>query len=246
MLFKIIKVLIKNLDCLNLYFLIYVLDTFKIKLPQKKINKDGVVLFDHFEVPYNLVLRSIVLKVLANVKNSRLYVFNNKYNLAYNLAYKAIGAKNLKLKLNSYQKNKSQVILAKIKKKIKSKENIINIKIDGMNIGNDIYESYLIRNLTPTVNINDNKLWILISETINNFIYWNDFFKKNKVNGVFLSHRMYVETNIVNRIALKNKVPIYTIDGEGSSVMKFTTLKLNLYDLYLKIFNRLNLKKLYL
>ena len=48
MLFKIIKVLIKNLDCLNLYFLKYVLDTFKLKLPQKKINKDGVVLFDHF------------------------------------------------------------------------------------------------------------------------------------------------------------------------------------------------------
>ena len=240
MLKKIIKLLNKNLDCLNFYFLKYVFDILNYKSLHKKKCNNGVILFDHFEVPHHLVLRSIVLRVLANVKNSELLVFNNKYNLAYYFAYKAMGANNLKIKLNTDQKNKSLDFYRKIKKKIKTKENIIKIDIEKINIGIDIYESYLIRNFVPTVNINDERLWYLIKQTIDTYVFWKDFFRNNKVKGVFLSHRMYVETNIINKIALKNKVPIYTIDGDGSSVMKFTTLKLSLFDLYSKIFKKLN------
>tara|TARA_Y100000389_G_C17467714_1_gene527176 strand:- start:1100 stop:2683 length:1584 start_codon:yes stop_codon:yes gene_type:complete len=233
----------KNLDCINFYFLKFVFNIFKYNLLQKKKFTNGVILFDHFEVPFSLVLRSVILRVLAKVKSSELLVFNNKYNLAYNLAYKTIGAKNLKIKLNKNQKKQSQILFVKIKKKIKSKEDIIKIRINKIYIGIDIYESYLIRNFVPTVNINDKKLWTLVSETIDTYVFWKDFFKDNKVKGVFLSHRMYVETNIINKIALKNKIPIYTMDGYGSSVMKLTTLKLSLFDLYKKFFNKLKQKE---
>ena len=114
---KIINLLNKNLDCLNFYFLKYVFDIFSYKSLRKKKCNNGVILFDHFEVPHNLVLRSVVLRVLANIKNSELLVFNNKYNLAYYFAYKAIGANNLKIKLNMDQKKKSLNLYRKIKKR---------------------------------------------------------------------------------------------------------------------------------
>lgn len=235
---KFIKFLSRNLESLNFNFLKFVLSTFNYKSLHNK-NNNGIFLFDHFEVPYNLVLRSIVLRVLAKFKKSKLLVFNNKYNLAYHFAYKAMGAKNLSIKLNQVQKKKSQIYFRKIKKKIKSKNDVIQIKVDKTSIGLDIYELYLIRNFLPTVNLDDKKLWILIEKSIDIFIFWSDFFKKNKVTGVFLSYRMYIETNIVNRIALKNKVPVFTIDGYGSSLMKFSTLKLSLFEYYSKIFKKI-------
>ena len=57
---KFIKFLSRNLESLNFNFLKFVLSTFNYKSLHNK-NNDGIFLFDHFEVPYNLVLRSIVV-----------------------------------------------------------------------------------------------------------------------------------------------------------------------------------------
>lgn len=209
----------------------------------KTQNEDSFILADHFEVDQNLIYRSIVLTELSKVKNSKVLIFNNKYNLPYRLSYKKLGFENFNIRLNFIQKYKLEKIYEKFQKKIKNKRDLFNYKINNINIGWDIFESYLIRNQKPQVEINDPKLSVIAREAIGLYIFWKDFFEKNKVTGLFLSHRMYVETNIVNRIAISKKIPCYTIAGDGSSLMKIQTLSLNIFNTYKKLFKKFNKRK---
>ena len=237
---KIINIIKRNLNIFNINQIKLLFHFSKLNNAQ---NEDGFILADHFEVDQNLIYRSIVLNELSKVKNSKVLIFNNKYNFNYRLSYKKLGFKNLNIKLNFSQRYILEKIYKKFTKKIKNKKDLLNYKINNINLGWDIFESYLIRNQKPQVEINDPKLGIIAKEAIGLYIFWKEFFENNKVTGIFLSHRMYVETNILNRIAILKKIPCYTIAGDGSSLMKIQTLSLNIFNTYKKLFKMCNKKK---
>ena len=70
-----------------------------------------------------------------------------------------------------------------------------------------------------------------------------NYLKKNDVKYILTSHRMYIETNILNRLALERKISIITIAGDGSSLMKFSNTKLSIHKYYKKLFDTLNEKE---
>jgi hypothetical protein len=89
-----------------------------------------------------------------------------------------------------------------IKKKIKNKTDIIKIKIEGVLIGDLIYDTYLRIYKLPTIDILDSRFLKFLQTSIIYFYFWNDFFKKNKVKGVVVSQAVYNST-IPIRIGIK-------------------------------------------
>ena len=163
-----------------------------------------------------------------------------KYNLPYYLTYHFLEFVPMKTNLNDIQKKEVNLLFKQYKRQVKNKTELFKISINNVNIGWDIFESYLIRNFKPEVNLKDLKLRKIVIEALKLYVFWRDYLVENKISALFLSHRMYVETNILNRLAIKKKIPVYTISGDGSSLMKITTLKLNYFETYKKIFNRLS------
>lgn len=215
------------------------------KINNNKDINEGIILFDNFESFQNTCFRLIYLPIFSFFFKSKLKYFNLNYSPIYKKLYDCINAKKISVYLNHDQKKEKKFLFQTIIKKNKTKKNILNITIDNVNIGLDIYELYLIRFHQASIFcVSKNKnLYKIINDSLTNYIFWRDFIKKNNVEAVLLSHRCYIETNILNRLAIKNSIPVFTLSGDGFGINRWHTLKLELFDYYPIIFKELNDKE---
>ncbi|MDC0436862.1 hypothetical protein OAL81_04885 [Candidatus Pelagibacter sp.] len=91
-------------------------------------------------------------------------------------------------------------------------QNLENLKIKGIWIGDLIYDSYLKKNLVGTVDIKSSNFKVFFKESINFFLFWNDFFLKNKVEAICVCHSVYL-TGIPLRIANHKNVSCFSLSN---------------------------------
>jgi hypothetical protein len=243
------KVLLKFINC---FLFVFFNSDFRklLSLISAKINNNtdinkGIILFDNFESFQNTCFRLIYLPIFSFFFKSKLKYFNLNYSPIYKKLYDSINAEKIVVYLNRDQKKEKEILFENIIKRSKTKKDVLNITVDNVNIGLDIYESYLIRFHQASIFcVNKNKnLYKIINISLTNYIFWKDFIKKNNIEAVLLSHRCYIETNILNRLAIKNSIPVFTLSGDGFGINRWNTLKLQLFDYYPKIFRELNNKE---
>lgn len=230
-----------SIDFFKFLFAEFYFNSFNNRFYSKNLNNPKEeILFDNFESLNSISYRYVFLKAISNKFNLKLKYFNLGYNFLYFIIYCSFGASNIStllFKIKNFSKIKS--IYNKEILKIKSKKDLFKFKYKNINIGWDIYESYLRRFNQPTVKLNDNNFHKLFKEALTLYLFWENYLKKKKVKYIFISHRMYIETNILNRLAIKNRITVLTI-GDGGSMMKFKTEKLSINRYYRKLFNKLD------
>lgn len=205
----------------------------------KNKNKN-IFLFEHFETLGIALIKSIILPIFARKLKSDLYCFNLGTNFFYYKLYKSFGLKkNISITLNKNQKQIAKEYFNKyFASRILTKKDIFNFEIENICIGIDIYESYLIRYHKPTLDLNDKQLFDLAQEAINIFIFWRDFLKKKNVTGIYINQRTYIENNILNRLAMKNKITVYS-GGSFGLIQKFNKNIMTNSHTYKKLFDSL-------
>ena len=139
---KIVNIIKKNLLLFNIQYLSFLFSLRKIKKKNNSNNK--IILADHFEVLENLFYRSLVLTELSNYKNAKVQVFNLKYNLPYYLTYHFLEFVPMKTNLNDIQKKEVNLLFKQYKRQVKNKTELFKFSINNVNIGWDIFESYLL------------------------------------------------------------------------------------------------------
>jgi hypothetical protein len=198
---------------------------------KSNINSDNIVLVEYNSIHASLISYSYLSNVLANKYNAN--IFSYKYQVKKNIIkkilwkilvllnlgvvpiYRSFGAKNFVCSDMSFQKEKIYKKLSyKILKKMKNKEDILNLKIFDIYIGDLIYDSYLMFYKKPTININDNNFITFFLYSLINFFFWYDFFKKNKVVGVITSHSVYTLA-IPARIAISKNINTFQCTAEA-------------------------------
>lgn len=217
-------------------------NNFSLNISLKNSKRKGQLLFDNFEIIENFGYRYVILKNIAHEFNLKLKYFNLGKNLLYFLIYYSCGASNINFILFKI-KNKFLIKNLYLKEiiKIKSKKALFNYKFKNINIGWDIYESYLRRFNQPTLDIHDKNFKKLFYQALQIYCFWEDYLKNNNVKYIMTSHRMYIETNILNKLAIKKNIPILTTDGSG--IMKFSSNKLSIHKYYKELFNKIDLKE---
>ena len=129
----------------------------------------------------------------------------------YYKVYQSFGAKRLiENKLTEKEKNNSDIISENIFRGIKSKSDVLEIKIEGIEIGDLLYDSYLKKFNKSTIDIHDLKFKKFLFYFIGIFCFWKKYFEDNniKIKTVVVSHCIY-ERAIPLRIALQNNIPCY-------------------------------------
>ena len=214
----------------------------------KKKKNEKIFIFDNFEELNNTIFRGIYLYFFSKILKSNLYYVNYKFNPIFKLIYYKIGAEKLNVRLDNDQKKECNKLVDDFFLLINSKKDILNYEIDNLNIGMDIYESYLIKYKKPTIELISKKntyLRNIVIAALTYYIFWRDFISSNKDNitGVLLSHRNYIETNILNRISVKNKINVYTLVGTGTGIQRWRNTDLNFFKHYEDVFNQLDKNK---
>jgi hypothetical protein len=201
---------------------------FKNKLNR---NSDKIVLVEYNSIHASIISYSYLSNVIANKYNANIFSYKDQvkkniirvilwkvlvlFNLGAVSIYRSFGVKNflypdISFKKEKIYKKKSYQIL----KKIKNKEEILNLKIYNVYVGDLIYDSYLMYYKKPTININDNNFINFFLYSLINFFFWYDFFKNNKVVGVITSHSVYTLA-MPARIAISKNINAFQSTPEA-------------------------------
>ncbi len=94
---------------------------------------------------------------------------------------------------------------------IKSKKELLDFKIDGILIGDLIYDSYLRYRSKPTLDIKDFFLFRLIISSLFIFDKSKKYFSVNRPDALYTSYTAYLHHGIPVRFALSKGIVVYSL-----------------------------------
>lgn len=110
--------------------------------------------------------------------------------------------------------DKSNLKYQEIINLIKSKNDLLNLRIEDIPVGDLIYDTYLKRFQRPTVDINEKNFLDLLKLSVQNFYFWKNFFIENKVCCLIISDTVYI-SSIVTRIAVAKNIKIFQCNWDN-------------------------------
>ncbi len=149
-------------------------------------------------------IKGLVKRLLANIE-----LMTNIY--PYNI-YRSFGVKDI-FYATSNKDDKVQIntVYNSILENLKTKKDVEDIVVNNIWIGDLIYDSYLRSFSQPTIDINDKGFLKHLYQSIELFISWSEYFEKNNVCAVSISHNVYLKA-IPARIAISKNIPVYQIN----------------------------------
>lgn len=211
----------------NFYYRFLIKKKFKKLFYNKYLKKNSIVLVEFNKWTSTHISIAYASSVLAKKYNSKIYAYaeNGFFKLLFGYNF----IESIYIYLNKFFKFKSYSIYSSfgvekfievnnihsqiikkskktfnflLKKKIKTKSDIIKIKIEEVLIGDLIYDTYLRIYKLPTVDISDTCFLKFLYNSIIYFYFWDNFFKNNDVKAVVVSQAVYNST-IPIRIGIK-------------------------------------------
>ena len=246
---------------MSLYKKILILSKFKKFI--KKLNfyngeKKNIILIEFNSIWSSIIPYSYLLSELSKKHDAKIIAYSNLKTFSFVEYIKNLIAKlsffNSYAFYNSFHVNKYikffeysnkinkeiAIEFERISKKIKNKKDIERLKIKGIVIGDLIYDSYLKKNLKPTINLNETNFKNFLYESIKQFYFWNNYIDKN-VKAIVVSHTIY-SSAIPMRICVKKNIETFQISNRHlyrlskKNLMAYTQFK----D-YKKIFKKVKL-----
>lgn len=182
---------------------------------KKKIETtdQNIILVEFNAIFSSIISYSLVANFLSEKFNAKIIGFNvyNKnfikkifnFILPYSLpkVYYSFGVKKI-IYIKRIKNNKSENY------KFRSKKEFLNFTVDGIIIGDLIYDSYLRQKYKSTIDLESNEFKKFLNSSIETFNFWNTYFKNNNIKAVIASHSVY-NLGFPVRIAVKNNIPAY-------------------------------------
>ena len=127
------------------------------------------------------------------------------------------------------QIDKAARLFEKVYPSLQTKCDVENLVVDGIWIGDLIYDTYLIRHSEPTIDIQNDKFVRFLRESLETFVFWQEYFQSHDVKAINVTHCVY-NNAIPLRIAVQNNVPAYQTNA--THVYRMSTENLFAYGDY--------------
>ena len=212
------------LDKLKSFFFLWKYYLHNKKNFKKNSNRDSIVLVENNALCDSHIVYSYLANILSEKYNSRIISYNPNFFanpfrkfifyikifffVSFKYIYSSFGVEQNILPKNS---NK-ELILEKfneVKNKLKNKSDVYDITLENVNVGDLIYDGFLRKYDLPTIEINSKIFENYLKNFIDLYYFWNDFFNKNRISSVIVSHTVY-EFGIVLRLAISRKIKAYS------------------------------------
>lgn len=138
--------------------------------------------------------------IFKNIINKYFHILCYKLNIFQYCSYKAFG----KSKFFFYERPTKKYKIDSIIKKIKNKKDLLFLKIDGVLIGDLIYDSYLRYEGKPTIDLDSSHFKKFLKQSLYYYYFCKNLFNEYDIKSVILSHTVYLPA-ILGRLAIKIK-----------------------------------------
>ena len=193
----------------------------------KKINSEKQILIELNSFYSSIIPLSYFSNFLSKKQNSKLISYDNDlstskimtfYYFVKKIFYKPISKIYESFGVISHirpsnSKNIENITIEffnRIIKEIKTKEELVDLNVEGIWIGDLIYDSYLKEFKKETINLNCKKFKFFLKKSLTLFFYWKNYFDKNNITAVVATHTVYI-SSIILRIAISRKILVYQI-----------------------------------
>lgn len=184
---------------------------------------DGEVLFELNEMHSAAIASSYLANVLCKKYNSALVGYSLHEPTwksffgfllrTHEKVFSSFGMfKVLYTKLSQKQKEESSELFKRVYSSIKTKRDIENITVDGVLIGDLIYDSYL-RKGNSTIDKENQDFIDSLKNSLNIYIFWKDYFNLQNIKAINVSHCVY-NLAIPLRIAISRDIPAFQVSSE--------------------------------
>ena len=104
---------------------------------------------------------------------------------------------------------------------LKTKWDVVNITVDGVTIGDLIYDTYLRAGPASTVDVSDPRLEAILLEAVRLLLACRDYLARHRVVALIPDHLVYIHCGIIVRLAFLARIPIYLVNyGQDFHLLK--------------------------
>ncbi len=182
---------------------------------RSNITKDyntSVVLIEFTQMQSVILASSLWVRALSKkYRNVRFiaYTFDNDYKYwpHLRLIYKSFGVEIEKFEIS---KEISGLAIDKIKSfsdQDLTNDKLVRFKIDGVMIGDVIYDHHLRHNRVATFSASDRAYQKTLLSGLERFFFFKDYFEKNTVKAIHVSHQCYFDA-IPLRVGVNNNIDV--------------------------------------
>jgi hypothetical protein len=209
----------------------------------------SIVLYSYHNIAQTLIAASYFMNVLAKKHNAQIKAFSSKrrsyplslYYRRNDAVYRSFNtAEFISVSLNRRQKALVKKHRRDIDGKMRTKKDLLDLHVLGVWIGIDIYETYLRRFNRPTADLNDPRLGDIIDEAIGCLVYWKGYLEDNNVAAIALDHDVYIDQNILAKLAYNKNIPVYLPNVRGLWRVDRPFSVCSYFSDYRKMFNELS------
>lgn len=183
------------------------------------------VLFELNQMHSAVIAYSYLANVLAEKHKARVIVFSNSKATSWRAILGRVFDSNVRkiyrsfnvskfmdLKLSPQQESDALVLFDKLYPEIQSKSDVEKLSVDGVLIGDLVYDTYLRRESLPTVDLGDKRFVASLKRSIERFVFWKGYFDSHNVKAINISHCVY-DLALPLRIAVSRNIPAYQINA---------------------------------
>lgn len=187
--------------------------------------KGPIVLFELSSMQSSHIAYSYLANVLASENNARIVgyvprVYSSRWKrLAFKIAkllglsylgvYRSFGATDfLAIEISESQKQKARRIYEEVASQLGDKWDLEALTIHGIWVGDLIYDTYLARFNKPTIDKTNPEFLDFLLESIELFVFWEDYLDSHDVRAINVSHCVY-NVAMPLRLGVERNIPVF-------------------------------------
>jgi hypothetical protein len=164
----------------------------------------------------------------ANVREKLLFRLRALFGLNETGVYKSFGAtESFGISPSKAQKVKARRLFDGLQGKLRSRGDIEALTINGVWVGDLIYDSYLMTHLKPTIDIASFEFRKFLLTSLELLAFWEDYFAEHDVRAINVSHCVY-NLAMPLRIAVQKGIPAF--QANATHVYRLSPGKLFAYN----------------
>lgn len=132
--------------------------------------------------------------------------------LGYFGVYRSFGVSDFfRIDLSSSQRQEAARLFAEVVSNVASKQDVEDLEIDGVWIGDLVYDTYLRRYSLPTIDPASQHFQDFLLKSIELFVFWNDYLSKHDVRAISVSHCVY-NLAMPLRIGVQRGIDVFQVN----------------------------------
>lgn len=158
---------------------------------------------------YKAGIAAYVPRAFASRGRKLAFALKKMFRLEALGIYESFGVTDfISIEVSAAQRKKAAELLADILGSLHTKRDIEELAINGVWLGDLIYDTYLKRFSKPTIDLDSVEFQRSLLESLELFAFWQEYFDTHDVQAVNVSHCVY-DLAIPLRVAVARNIPVF-------------------------------------